>query len=309
MTPDSPEEEDVANMVKTRTVVKLGEHELSLSHPDKTIWPEAGITKLKYVQLLAELAPFLLPYAKGRYLTTIRYPEGIRGVSFYQKNCPEPIPDYVRTAMNGSINYVVLDSVRTLLWMGSLYSLEFHVSSDEIDHPLPNTWMLDIDPSLDEEPRLMEATEHVLQALDSLGLSAVAKTSGATGVQVVMPIERGPDFDALRRFGKFLSEYLVARHPRLFTVERLKKDRGPMIYLDYLQHYAGKTLPAPYSPRARPMATLSTPLTRDEVRRDVKPTDFHLLNVPQRLRERGDPLAAAPVQSLAPVIDHLLGKK
>ncbi|MFB9278568.1 non-homologous end-joining DNA ligase [Cohnella cellulosilytica] len=296
-------------MVKTKTVVRLGEHELAISHPDKTIWPEAGITKLKYVQLLAELAPFLLPYAEGRYLTTIRYPEGIHGVSFYQKNGPEPIPDYVRTAKSGSINYVVLDSVRTLLWMGSLYSLEFHVSSDEIGQPLPNTWMLDIDPSVGEEPRIMEATEHVLQALDSLGLSAMAKTSGATGVQVVMPIERGPDFDALRRFGKFLSEYLVARHPRLFTVERLKKDRGDLIYLDYLQHYAGKTLPAPYSPRARPKATVSTPLTRDEVRRDVKPTDFHLLNVPQRLRERGDPLAAAPRQSLGPVIDHLLGDK
>jgi len=296
-------------MVSTRTVVQLGEHELAISHPDKMIWSEAGITKLKYVQLLAELAPFLLPYTAGRYLTTIRFPEGIHGVSFYQKNCPQPIPDYVRTAKDGSINYVVLDSVRTLLWMGSLYSLEFHVSSDEIENPLPNTWMLDIDPSVNEEPRLMEATELVLQTLDSLGLSAVAKTSGATGVQVVMPIERGPDFDALRRFGKFLSEYLVALHPALFTVERLKKDRGSLIYLDYLQHYAGKTLPAAYSPRARLMATVSTPLTRDEVRRDVRPTDYHLLNVPQRLRERGDPLASAPKQSLGPVISHLLDRK
>jgi len=296
-------------MAKQRTVVKLGEHELSISHPEKAIWPEADITKLKYVQLLAELAPFLLPYTEGRYLTTIRYPEGIHGVSFYQKNCPQPIPEYVRTARDGSLNYVVLDSVRTLLWLGSLYSLEFHVSSDEIAGPLPNAWMLDIDPSLDEEPRLMEATEYVLQALDSLGLSAVPKTSGATGVQVVMPIERGPDFDALRGFGKFLSEYLVARHPRLFTVERLKKDRGDLIYLDYLQHYAGKTLPAAYSPRARPMATVSTPLTREEVRQNVKPTDFHLLNVGQRLRERGDLLASAPRQSLAPVIAHLSGKK
>ncbi|MFC4597446.1 non-homologous end-joining DNA ligase [Cohnella hongkongensis] len=295
-------------MVKTRTVVRLGEHELAISHPDKAIWPEAGITKLKYVQLLAELAPFLLPYTEGRLLTTIRYPEGIHGVSFYQKNCPEPIPDYVRTARDGAINYVVLDSVRTLLWMGSLYSLEFHVSSDELDKAPPNAWMLDIDPSLEEEPRLMEATELVLQALDSLGLSAVAKTSGATGVQIVMPIERGPDFDALRRFGKFLSEYLVARNPNLFTVERLKKDRGDLIYLDYLQHYAGKTLPAAYSPRARPLATVSTPLTREEVRRNVKPSDFHLLNVPQRLRQLGDPLAAAPRQSLGPVLAHLFGK-
>jgi len=296
-------------MAKARTIVKLGQHELALSHPDKPIWPEAGITKLDYVRILAELAPFLLPYTVDRYLTTIRYPEGIGGVSFYQKNSPEPTPDYVRTAKDGSIRYVVLDSAQTLLWLGSLYCLEFHVSSDEISNPLPNAWMLDIDPSLEEEPRLMEATEHVLTLLDSLGLSAVPKTSGATGVQVVMPIMRGPGFDELRGFGKFVSEYLVAKHPRLFTVERLKKDRGDLIYLDYLQHYAGKTLPAAYSPRARPQATVSTPLTREEVRRDVKPGQFNLLNIGERLRARGDLLASAPRQSLGPVLSHLASRK
>ncbi|WP_239618810.1 non-homologous end-joining DNA ligase [Cohnella mopanensis] len=295
-------------MVPPRTVVKLGDFELPITHPDKLIWPETGITKLRYVQLLAELAPYMLPYSTGRFLTTIRYPEGIHGVSFYQKNCPEPTPEFVRTAKDGSIRYVVLDSIPTLLWLGSLYSLEFHVSSDEIANPLPNTWMLDMDPSLEEEPRLMEATALVGELLQSLGLSAVPKTSGATGVQIVMPIERGPSFDDLRQFGKFISEYLVASNPRLFTVERMKKDRDDRIYLDYLQHYAGKTLPAPYSPRARPHATLSTPLSWEEVRRDVKPTDFHLLNIGERLRERGDLLASASRQNLAPIIAHL-GKK
>jgi len=292
-------------MVQSRTIVRLGDFEWPISHPDKMIWPEVGITKLQYVQLLAELAPYLLPYSAGRYLTTIRYPEGIHGVSFYQKNCPEPTPEFVRTAKDGSIRYVVLDSVPALLWMGSLYSLEFHVSSDEIDQPLPNAWMLDMDPTLEEEPRLMEATSLVGDLLRSLGLHAVPKTSGATGIQIVMPIERGPSFDQLRQFGKFLSEYLVAKNPRLFTVERLKKDRGDRIYLDYLQHYAGKTLPAAYSPRARPGATISTPLAWDEVRQDVKPTDFHLLNIKERLRARGDLLAAAPRQSLAPILDQL----
>jgi bifunctional non-homologous end joining protein LigD len=292
-------------MTKQRTIVKLGEFEMALSHPDKPIWPEAGITKLAYLQILTELAPYLLPYTSGRYLTTIRYPEGIHGVSFYQKNSPEPTPEYVRIAQDGSIRYVVLDSPQTLLWMGSLYSLEFHVSSNEIATPLPNTWMLDIDPSLEEEPRLMEATAYVGELLRSLGLHAVPKTSGATGVQVVMPIERGPSFEDLRAFGKFISEYLATRHPGLFTVERLKKNRGDLIYLDYLQHYTGKTLPAPYSPRARPFAPVSTPLTWEEVRRDVKPADYHLLNIRQRLSEQGDVLAAAPRQSLAPVLASL----
>lgn len=295
----------MAKATANRTMIKLGEFELALSHPDKPIWPEAGLTKLGYVQRLAQLGPFLLPYTKGRYLTTIRYPEGIYGTSFYQKNCPEPKPDFVRIAQDGSIRYVVLDSMPALLWMGSLYSLEFHVSSDAIDDPLPNAWMLDIDPSLDVEPRLMEATARVGELLGSLGLSAIPKTSGATGVQIVMPIERGPSFDDLRRFGKFVSEYLVAKHPKLFTVERMKKDRGELIYLDYIQHFAGRTLPAAYSPRARPGATVSTPISWEEVGRDVKPSDYTLLNIMDRLLAQGDILAAAPRQSLGPVIAGL----
>lgn len=288
-----------------KTKIKLGDFELALSHPDKLIWPEMGLTKLGYVQRLAQLGPFLLPYTKGRYLTTIRYPEGIHGVSFYQKNCPEPKPEFVRTARDGNIRYVVLDAMSSLLWMGSLYSLEFHVSSEEIGEPRPNAWMLDIDPSLDVEPRLMEATGYVGELLSSLGLSAVPKTSGATGVQIVMPIERGPGFDDLRRFGKFVSEYLVARHPKLFTVERMKKDRGDKIYLDYIQHFAGRTLPAAYSPRARPGATVSTPISWEEVARDVKPTDFHLLNIADRLLAQGDLLAQAPKMNLLPVLSGL----
>lgn len=264
-----------------------------------------GLTKLGYVERLAQLGPFLLPYTQGRYLTTIRYPEGVHGTSFYQKNCPEPKPEFVRTARDGNIRYVVLDSMPALLWMGSLYSLEFHVSSEEIGEPLPNAWMLDIDPSLDVEPRLMEATGYVGELLSSLGLSAVPKTSGATGVQIVMPIERGPTFDDLRRFGKFVSEYLVARHPKLFTVERLKKDRGDKIYLDYIQHFAGRTLPAAYSPRARPGATVSTPISWDEVRRDAKPTDYHLLNIVDRLLAQGDLLAQAPKMNLSSVLSGL----
>jgi len=296
-------------VAKPATILKMGAFELKITHPDKPIWPESGITKLDYVQTLARLGPFLLPYTKGRYLTTIRYPEGIGGISFYQKNCPVPTPEYVNISVDGNIRYVVLDSLPALLWMGSLYSLEFHVSSDEIANPLPNAWMLDIDPSQEVEPRLMEATTIVGELLKSLGLAAVPKTSGATGVQIVMPIERGPTFDDLRRFGKFVSEYLAASHPKLFTVERLKKDRGDLIYLDYLQHYKGKTLPAAYSPRARPGAPVSTPLSWEEVQRNVRPADFHLRNICDRLLAQGDLLAHAPRQTLKPVLDGLFKTK
>lgn len=292
-------------MPTANTILKLGDFELQVSHPDKLIWPDANVTKLNYLQHLARLGPYLLPHTERRYLTTIRFPEGVADKSFYQKNAPKPTPSYVRTAVNGDIRYVVLDTMSTLLWLGSLYCLEFHVSCEQIGETLPDRWILDIDPSREEEPRLMEATALVGDLLHSLGLDAVPKTSGATGVQVVMPIERGPTFDDLRMFGKFVSEYLAVRNPKLFTVERFKKDRNSRIYLDYLQFYAGRTLAAPYSPRARPGAPVSTPLTWDEVRRDPSTSAFHLLNIDQRLLEHGDLIQQLQPQPLHRVLDSI----
>ncbi|MDB4867258.1 MAG: polymerase protein [Cohnella sp.] len=286
-------------------ILKLGDYELNVTHPDKLIWPDMNITKLDYIQRLAKLGPYLLPHSENRFLTTIRFPEGIHGTSFYQKNCPRPAPDFVRTAKDGSIQYVVLDSLPTLVWLGSLYSLELHVSCERIGDPLPDRWILDIDPSLDEEPRIMEAASLVGELLHSLGLDAVPKTSGATGIQVVMPIQRGPTFDDLRAFGKFVSEYLTVRYPKLFTVGRLKKDRGTLIYLDYLQFYPGKTLAAPYTTRARPGAPVSTPLTWEEVGRNPHSTDFNLLNIEERLQTRGDLISKMKPQQLARVLQSI----
>lgn len=284
------------------TIVKLGEYELAVTHPDKLLWPDLGITKLDYIERLAGIGPYLLPHTKGRYLTTIRYPEGVEGKSFYQKNAPQPTPEFVRTETDRNTRYVVLDNMETLLWLGSLYCLELHASCEQIGESLPDRWMLDIDPSLEVEPRIMEAVGYVGELLHSLGLDAVPKTSGATGVQVVMPIERGPTFEELRAFGKFASEYLVARHPRLFTVERFKKDRGTLIYLDYLQFFPGRTLAAPYTTRARPGAPVSTPLTWEEVGRNPVAADYNLLNIGQRLHERGDLIAQLKPQPLGQVL-------
>ncbi len=295
-------------MPAVNTILKLGDYELAVTHPDKMIWPDMGITKLEYIQRLAKLGPYLLPHTRDRYLTTIRYPEGINGTSFYQKNAPKPTPPYVRTEQNGNIRYVVLDSMPALIWLGSLYSLELHVSCEKIGGPLPDRWIMDIDPSLEVEPRMMEAAAKVGELLHSLGLDAVPKTSGATGIQIVMPIERGPTFDELRAFGKFISEYLTAQNPKLFTVERMKKDRGDRIYLDYLQFYAGRTLAAPYTPRARPGAPVSTPLTWEEVGRNPRAADFHLRNIEERLLQRGDLIAQMKPQPLGGVIRSMNGR-
>ncbi|WP_135554982.1 non-homologous end-joining DNA ligase [Paenibacillus cymbidii] len=278
-------------------------HEIAISNPDKLLWPEQGITKLMYLQKLTALAPYLLRYCSGRYLTTIRYPNGIHGKSFYQKNAPEPLPGYVRTATLEGIRYVNLDSVPTLLWLGNLASLEFHSSFHLIDDTLPAEWLLDIDPTQPEEPRIMEAAWLIGETLEKMNIRSVPKTSGATGIQIYVPIPPGRyTFEQLRAVGKFVAEYMVQLHPKLFTVERFIKNRGDLIYIDYLQHWYGKTLSAPYTPRAREFATVSAPLHWKEVKRGVSAREFNLLTMERRLADQGDLIAQLAPQSL----DHVL---
>ncbi len=286
--------------------ITLDGHQLTITNPSKPLWPEMGITKLMYLEKLVQLSPFLIRHCRDRHLTTIRYPHGIHDKSFYQKNCPEPHPEFVRTRSDGSIDYVVLDSLPTLIWLGNLACLEFHASFDLIDDPQhPTEWVIDLDPSVEEEPRIMEAAWLVGEQLRGLGIESIAKTSGATGVQLIVPLADRLSFDELRSIGLFVGGYMTQKHPKLFTVERLKKNRGDLIYFDYLQHYQGKTIAAPYTPRARAGATVSTPLEWDEIRQGAQPRDFHLLNIHDRLQQRGDLLEHAPKQALRPILDFL----
>jgi bifunctional non-homologous end joining protein LigD len=290
----------------TKGTVVIEGHELTITNPDKPLFPEMGVTKLVYLQKLIALAPYLLKYTRDRYLTTIRYPHGAADPKFfYQKNAPEPLPPFVRTEPFQGIRYVVLDSIPTLVWLGNLACLEFHPSLHYVGEELPAEWLIDIDPSLEEEPRIMQAAFLVGEALDKMGIQAVPKTSGATGVQIYVPIQKGYTFEQLRAVGYFIGQYLVQSHPKLFTIERLKKNRGDLIYVDYLQHWHGKTLSAPYTPRARPHATVSTPLTWAEVEAGVVPRDFNLLNIEDRLHREGDLIDRVPPQALDRVLSVL----
>jgi bifunctional non-homologous end joining protein LigD len=285
--------------------ITINGQEITVTNPDKPLWPEIGITKRIYLQKLAALSPYLLRYCQNRLLTVIRYPHGVPGMSFYQKNAPQPRPDFVQTAVQDGIEYIVMQGLPELLWLGNLAALEFHPSLHYVGSELPCEWMIDLDPSLEVEPRIMEAAATVGDVLKSLGLASVPKTSGATGVQIIIPVNPGITFDELRRIGHFVGRYVTEKRPDLFTLERLKKHRGDKIYFDYLQHYGGKTLAAPYTPRARTRATVSTPLLWEEVARDVSPADFHLLNIVERLGRMGDLIAKVAPQPVREIVSKL----
>jgi bifunctional non-homologous end joining protein LigD len=288
--------------VTTKSIVYIEGRELTITNPNKPLWPEMGITKLIYLEKLIALSPFLLAYCLNRYLTVIRCPHGIHDKSFYQKNAPEPRPEYVETILHQDIQYIHLNSLSTLIWLGNLACLEFHPSFEWINTDQPAEWVIDIDPSLEVEPRIMEAVAIIGDILDSLQITSVPKTSGATGVQIYIPIQPRYTFAQLRALGHFIGQYVTEKHPKLFTLERLKKDRGDRIYFDYLQHWVGKTLSAPYTPRARSGATVSTPLLWDEVRQNVNVLDYNLLTIESRLINYGDLIGLVAQQSL----DHIL---
>ncbi len=290
-----------------RGTIEVEGCEIAITNPNKLMWEEPRIDKALYLQKLAELAPYLLPYCRNRYLTTIRFPDGALGKSFYQKNAPEPTPHYVRVEPLDQTRYVILDSLPVLLWLGNLACLEFHPSFQEVGSTLPCEWVIDLDPSVEVEPRMAEAAVIIGDILHSLHIEAVPKTSGATGIQLYVPIQSGYTFSQLRAIGKFVATYAVQQHPKLFTVERFKKDRGNRIYFDYLQHWQGKTLSSPYTPRARKGAPVSTPLLWEELRSMDRfdPSPYNLITIGERLRQYGDVIAACPAQNLDDVLTFL----
>lgn len=287
--------------------IEIEGEKIEITNPEKILWQDIGLTKLSYLENLARLGPYLIRYCEGRYLTTIRYPHGPNGKSFYQKNCPPSPPPFVRTALHNDVNYVVLDRLATLMWLGNLACLEFHPSFHRIDSDLPEEWMIDLDPTVMDPPRMTEAANIVGETLQNLNIQSVPKTSGATGIQIVIPIQpQKYTFAQLRKAGKFIADYLTEKKPHLFTTARLKKDRGQKIYFDYLQHWHGKTLSAAYTPRARAYAPVSTPLRWEELlSTPVQPEAYHLLNIHDRLEREGDLLQQVPPQNLDTVLQFL----
>lgn len=267
--------------------VRVEGREIRISNPDKILFP--GITKWDWILHLTRLAPYLLPYARGRYLTTIRYPEGVEGKFFYQKNAPDHAPEWIQRSRSGGVDYILLQDAPTLIWLGNLACLEFHVSFDRAGRPgFPTELVFDLDPTVKGFEAVMETALHTREALLTMGLDGVVKTSGATGLQIHVPIQPRYSFEETRKISAFIARYLRERYPGLITIERQVKKRGKLVYFDYLQHWGGKSLITAYSSRARREATVSVPLRWEELKPGLTPETFTLETIHRRLEEQGD---------------------
>ncbi len=286
-----------------------------------------GLTKREFLVYLTRVAPYFLKHLANRPITLKRYPDGINGMHFFQKHWNGTIPDFVETVtlseQRKKGEYILCNNLPTLIWLGQLADIEFHTwfsrldpkpdivipknitdKIDKIDYlsRYPDFIIFDLDPYIysgtelpGEEPQLSREAFNMTgqvslwlkELLDELSLSSFIKTSGMTGLHIHVPILRQLDFDVVRSSAKTICEYILKRHPKYVTTEWAVEKRRGKIFLDYNQNVRGKTLASVYSPRPSPAATVSTPLRWDEISK-VYPTDFTIVNLPDRLTKLGD---------------------
>jgi bifunctional non-homologous end joining protein LigD len=291
--------------VASRVEVEVEGKLLSLSNLDKVMYPEVGFTKGQVIEYYTRVAPALLPHLRDRPLTLKRYPNGVDGGHFYEKQCPSHRPDWVRSEavelQSKTIHFCICDDLPTLVWLANLADLELHPSlskAPEVERPTLMAFDLDPGPG----SGLSECCEVALilrEALERLGLACFAKTSGSKGIQVYVPVNVDDvDYDhGTKRLSNALARHLESEHPKLIVSSQRKELRKNRVLIDWSQNDEHKTTVSVYSLRAREHPTVSTPLLWAEVEAgDPDALVFEADDVIARVEEHGD--LFAPVEEL-----------
>ncbi|MDQ2665743.1 MAG: non-homologous end-joining DNA ligase [Gemmatimonadota bacterium] len=288
----------------TDAQLTLGTHLVKLTNLSKVFWEDEQITKRDLLQYYADVSPYLLPHLADRAMVMKRYPNGALGKCFFMKRVPEPHPDWLETCAishrsGNIIDFPVIQDLASLLWVVNLGCIDlnqWYARCDDVDRPDYVHFDLDPVPGATFE-KVLEAALVVRDALTTLGMQPLVKTTGSSGVHIYVPIVRGVLQKKVWTFAKALAQTLAARNPELLTAEyRIAKRPEGRVLVDYNQNAWGRTLASIYSVRPKPDATVSTPLTWDEVEKGVQLSDFTIANVPARLKKMGDlwkPLLAA----------------
>ncbi len=267
---------------------------LEVSHLGKIFWPAGRLTKGALMRHYVRVSPWLLPVIEYRPLIMKRFPNGVAGKSFYQQKAPSPVPEGIRVeAVPGDTDVpsrLIGSSLRTLLYMAQLAAISQDPWFSRVQSPeSPDFVAFDLDPMPGVAFRqVLDVARWVRDELDALGITAVAKTSGATGLHIFVRLPEGLPYEAGQLFAQIVATMVAQRHPRVATVERSVGARGRTVYVDYLQNIRGKSLACAYSARASEFAGVSTPLTWAEVDAGLDPGDFTIETVAARLREVGD---------------------
>ena len=276
----------------------VGERIVNVTNPRKVFWPDEGYTKSDLIEYYDAVAPWLLPYLEDRPLVLTRYPDGINGKSFFQKDAPEWIPPWVRTArihahdVGRDIDYFIVNDRESLRYVVNLGTIPLHLWSARlpgVDHP---DWLvLDLDPKGAPFTDVVKVARALHKILDELELPSYVKTSGATGLHILLPLGARYDYEIVRTFARLLAVMGVEAEPAISTIARPLHSRGGKVYIDFGQNGRGQTIVAPFSARPLPGAPVSCPLTWDEVNAGLDPARFTIKTAPPRLARLGDPVA------------------
>lgn len=284
-----PRAEDNATLV-------IGQKEIRVTNLRKIFWPDLGLTKGDLLQYYADVSAALLPHVRNRAMVMKRYPHGAAGDFFFMKRAPSPRPAWIEICRidhghGNVIDFPMIQDEAALMWvinLGCIDLNQWYATCDDTDRP--DYLHFDLDPGEGATfARVIEAALVVRDALESLSMKVLAKTTGSKGMHLYVPIVRGPEQKQVWTFAKALAVELAARHPTLMTSEYRREKRPPgRVLVDYNQNRWGSTLASIYSVRPRPEATVSTPVTWKEVERGVRIEDFTVKNVPARVRKVGD---------------------
>lgn len=287
--------------------LEIGNRKVRLTNLDKLFWPDLNITKRDLLQYYTDVSKVLLPHLQDRAMVMKRYPNGAYGDFFFMKRTPDPHPDWLQTcsirhASANVIAFPVVDDLAALLWVVNLGCIDlnqWYARCDDVERP--DYLHFDLDPVMTAEGKptrpladktwklVLETACAVREALDALKIPSYPKTTGSRGLHIYVPIVRGPVQKQVWTFAKQLAKELEAKHPSFITAEyRIAKRPAGRVLVDYNQNAWGRTLASVYSVRPRPKATVSTPVTWDEVVAGFRMTDFHIRNVPERVRQLGD---------------------
>jgi bifunctional non-homologous end joining protein LigD len=279
---------------KDSQTVKVNGCPLTFNHLSKVYWPEDGITKRDMFNYYDQVADYMVPYLKDRPMSLNRFPNGIDGPSFYQKNVKDKVPDCMSTMPHTNDKgeekeYLVATNKASLLWMASLGCIEINPWFSRVQSPdNPDFCIIDLDPDKQHFDQVISAALEVKKVLDAIGVTAYPKTSGSTGMHIYIPMGAKYTYDQSQMFAKIIVTLVQKQIPEYTTLERMVKNRGGKMYLDFLQNRPDATIAGVYSLRPKPGATVSMPLSWDEVKPGLTMRHFTIHNSIARLNETGD---------------------
>ncbi len=292
---NDPISKEWLNVDEPEKNVTINKTELKLTNLDKIYWKKEGYTKRDLLNYYHGIAPYILPYMKNRPQSLNRHPNGIDGMSFFQKNVEGKVPGWIETfpeyseSNQETIHYFVCTNEASLIYLANLGCIEmnpWHSTRKKPDNP--DYCLIDLDPHETNFDAVIETAQAVKKVLDQLKIPAWCKTSGATGLHICIPLGAKYTYDQSRQLAELLANLVHQEVPSFTSVERSPSKRRRKVYLDYLQNSKGQTVACVYSARPKAGATVSTPVFWEEVKKGLSPSNFTIKNIFERLKTEGD---------------------